>query len=141
MSERMTHLSERGPKKKRARYDDMNSSSTFEEELALIDTIESESDHSQFSQSQESQDSVQNNLNTNTDFMTNRSKWSRPSPPNLDPSKDNLIFQQLDIDNYVGRLSINYEIFTGFPINCREFKLFIEDLECRLVTSTKNLGA
>ena len=118
MSERMKHLSEREPKSKRARYDDhMNSSSTFEEELALFETIESESDHSQFSQSQGSQDSVQNNLNANTDFMTNRSKWSRPSPPNIDPSKDSLIFQQLDIDNYVGRLLINYESFTGLPIN------------------------
>ena len=43
MSERMKHLSEREPKSKRARYDDhMNSSSTFEEELALFETIESD---------------------------------------------------------------------------------------------------
>lgn len=29
-------------------------------------------------------------------------KWSRPNPPSIDPSKDALIFQQLDLDHYVG---------------------------------------
>nr|XP_021189577.2 DNA polymerase delta catalytic subunit [Helicoverpa armigera] len=30
-------------------------------------------------------------------------KWSRPEPPILDPRKDKLIFQQLDIDHYNGQ--------------------------------------
>lgn len=29
-------------------------------------------------------------------------KWSRPDPPNLNPSVDNLVFQQLDVENYIG---------------------------------------
>ena len=89
---------------KRARYDDRgNVSSTFEEELALIESLESESEPSQTSQSQESQDSMKSSLVKHDEFMSNCSKWRRPSPPSLDPSKDSLIFQQLDIDNYVGK--------------------------------------
>ncbi|XP_059054186.1 DNA polymerase delta catalytic subunit [Achroia grisella] len=30
-------------------------------------------------------------------------KWSRPSPPDLNPKKDVLVFQQLDIDHYNGQ--------------------------------------
>lgn len=42
-------------------------------------------------------------------------KWSRPEPPKLDPQTDALIFQQIDIENYIGQpLSgiefINYQI-------------------------------
>ncbi|XP_034247850.1 DNA polymerase delta catalytic subunit isoform X2 [Thrips palmi] len=29
-------------------------------------------------------------------------KWSRPAPPPLDPQKDNLTFQQIDVDHYTG---------------------------------------
>lgn len=36
------------------------------------------------------------NQNTNV-------KWSRPAPPDFDSKKDNLIFQQLDIDHYNGQ--------------------------------------
>lgn len=30
-------------------------------------------------------------------------KWSRPEPPKLDPQFDALIFQQIDIENYIGQ--------------------------------------
>lgn len=30
-------------------------------------------------------------------------KWSRPEPPKLDPQSDALIFQQIDIENYIGQ--------------------------------------
>lgn len=30
-------------------------------------------------------------------------KWSRPDPPHLDPAKHDLIFQQIEIDHYVGK--------------------------------------
>ncbi len=30
-------------------------------------------------------------------------KWSRPEPPKLDPQTDALIFQQIDIENYIGQ--------------------------------------
>lgn len=29
-------------------------------------------------------------------------KWARPNMPNLDPKKDAVIFQQIDIDHYTG---------------------------------------
>ena len=113
MNEMRKQTSSVGPSSKRARYDDFaNTSSTFEEELALLDTLETESELSQSSQSQESQDSVKSNLIKNNDFMSNRSKWRRPNSPYLNPSKDSLIFQQLDIDNYVGRFSTTLEFLT-----------------------------
>ena len=31
------------------------------------------------------------------------SRWRRPDPPKLDASKDKLIFQQIDIDHYIGK--------------------------------------
>jgi len=30
-------------------------------------------------------------------------RWSRPPPPELDPSRDSLEFQQLDVENYLGQ--------------------------------------
>ena len=30
------------------------------------------------------------------------SRWKRPEPAEMDPKKDKLIFQQLDIDHYIG---------------------------------------
>ena len=30
-------------------------------------------------------------------------KWRRPAPPALDTNKDKLIFQQIDIDHYIGK--------------------------------------
>ncbi|XP_063229529.1 DNA polymerase delta catalytic subunit [Bacillus rossius redtenbacheri] len=30
-------------------------------------------------------------------------RWSRPAPPPLDPQKDSLVFQQIDIDHYTGQ--------------------------------------
>ena len=103
MSDRRKLPSTGGPNSKRARHDDFgNSSSSFEEELALFNTIESESDFSQKSQSQESQDSINGSSGTHNVVAANRNKWSRPDPPKIDPSKESLIFQQLDIDNYIG---------------------------------------
>ena len=29
-------------------------------------------------------------------------RWKRPELPEIDPKKDKLIFQQLDIDHYIG---------------------------------------
>ena len=35
--------------------------------------------------------------------VTRAKRWMRPSPPQIDPTKDNFVFQQIDIDNYVGK--------------------------------------
>lgn len=36
-------------------------------------------------------------------------RWSRPDPPDFDPNKDDLIFQQIDIDHYTGTLYYSCE--------------------------------
>ena len=30
-------------------------------------------------------------------------RWKRPDPPQIDPSKESLVFQQLEVDHYIGR--------------------------------------
>ena len=30
-------------------------------------------------------------------------KWARPEPPTMEPKKDNLIFQQIELDHYIGQ--------------------------------------
>jgi len=65
---------------KRSRNDDGNSSSQggrFEEELAALDVVE------------EKNPSL---------------KWPRPAVPNLNPSTDNIVFQQLEVDNSLGMI-------------------------------------
>ncbi|XP_049866622.1 DNA polymerase delta catalytic subunit [Pectinophora gossypiella] len=37
------------------------------------------------------------------DNQSTNVKWSRPEPPKMDPKKDNLVFQQIDIDHYNGK--------------------------------------
>lgn len=36
-------------------------------------------------------------------MQTTSIKWSRPAPPPLDPSRDPIVFQQIDVDNYAGK--------------------------------------
>ncbi|KOB68271.1 DNA polymerase [Operophtera brumata] len=60
--------------------------SSFEEQLAGMDTAE---DTQVFGEGPENQAS--------------NMKWSRPPPPALNPKKDSLVFQQLDIDHYNGQ--------------------------------------
>ena len=31
------------------------------------------------------------------------SKWTRPPPPDFDPTKDKIVFQQIDVDHYIGK--------------------------------------
>ena len=59
---------------KRARNDD-GTSASFEEELASLGEV-----------------SIRNP----------QSKWPRPSVPKINCSTDSLVFQQLEVDNYIG---------------------------------------
>ena len=34
-------------------------------------------------------------------------KWSRPNPPSLDPSRDKLVFQQVELDHYIGQARVD----------------------------------
>lgn len=44
------------------------------------------------------------------------SKWTRPPPPLLNPQKDTLIFQQIDIDHYSGKHTVNNNFIILFQI-------------------------
>lgn len=63
-----------GSSAKRSRHDEGNPR-TFEEELALLgEVVDKDPAH----------------------------KWSRPAAPKLNPSSESLVFQQLEVDNYIG---------------------------------------
>ena len=64
---------------KRAKGEDEPKGSRFEEELASI---------------------------ASKGARQSQSKWQRPLLPPLDPAKDSITFQQLDLDHYIGK---NYQ--------------------------------
>lgn len=70
---------EAGPSTKRARTDYENDSYDFEDELAFLESMEQD-----FSGASSS------------------SRWSRPDPPSIDSTSDTVVFQQIDIDHYIG---------------------------------------
>lgn len=70
---------------KRPRNDDGNSGSQgggFEEELAALDRAPDKNP---------------------------AAKWPRPAVPKLNPSTDNIVFQQLEVDNYLGLYTKSYD--------------------------------
>ncbi|KAG8176686.1 hypothetical protein JTE90_018415, partial [Oedothorax gibbosus] len=80
--------------KKAANDDEEFERSNFEDELAMMDDLEDELRV----QSLESQESVGEDVDA-----TSNIKWSRPTPKTIDPSTDAIVFQQLDIDCYIGQ--------------------------------------
>ena len=75
---------------KRSRNDDGNSGSQgggFEEELAALDFV--------------------NDKNPSA-------KWSRPAVPKLNPLTDDIVFQQLEVDNYIGLYTLALTSFMYF---------------------------
>ncbi|XP_066916708.1 DNA polymerase delta catalytic subunit-like [Clytia hemisphaerica] len=97
-SKRKGSKSNSSGKKFKAEKDDF-SQSTFEEDLALI----SEESQSQKTDSQrtDSQDSQLGTLIRNPAEMNNR--WTRPALPEIDTTKDAIIFQQTEVDFYTGK--------------------------------------
>ncbi|XP_065322772.1 DNA polymerase delta catalytic subunit-like isoform X2 [Gordionus sp. m RMFG-2023] len=83
-------------------YDDTPNFSTFEQELAMFEEMEMESQNSE--EISINSKSLKDNINL---------KWARPPALSMDESIDKLIFQQIDIDSYIGTptdpLSINKE--------------------------------
>ncbi|XP_076387729.1 DNA polymerase delta 1, catalytic subunit isoform X3 [Megachile rotundata] len=70
--------------------DDDDLPGSFEAELATMDEMEDDfGDMSQFIEEGPEQENTS-------------SRWSRPPPPDLNPQKDALIFQQIEIDHYNG---------------------------------------
>ncbi|XP_072033784.1 DNA polymerase delta catalytic subunit-like [Amphiura filiformis] len=81
-----------GPKSKRPRNnpDDDVDPSAFEEELAMLEQVEAElSQDSEWTQP--------------TGKTAKNPKWARPKVPSINPANDTLVFQQIDLEHYIGK--------------------------------------
>ncbi|XP_071040649.1 DNA polymerase delta catalytic subunit-like [Parasteatoda tepidariorum] len=97
MSQRKTFGSQGAAKKfKKANDDDEEEfeRSKFEDELALMDDLEEE----MRAESLESPELIGEDVES-----ISNAKWTRPPPPPIDPKKDSIMFQQLDIAYYIGQ--------------------------------------
>ncbi|ELW69129.1 DNA polymerase delta catalytic subunit [Tupaia chinensis] len=74
--------------------------SQFEEELALMEEMEAE--HRLQEQEEEELQAALEGAVDGQFRSAIDSRWVRPTPPSLDPQTEPLIFQQLEIDHYVG---------------------------------------
>ncbi|GFQ74715.1 DNA polymerase delta catalytic subunit, partial [Trichonephila clavata] len=96
---RKSFSSSQGPAKKvfkkSSQDDDDFERSNFEEELALMDELEEEF-HAQSLESLESTEDIDSSQSANA-------KWARPPPAEINPGTDSIVFQQLDIDYYLGQ--------------------------------------
>ncbi|XP_030845110.1 DNA polymerase delta catalytic subunit isoform X1 [Strongylocentrotus purpuratus] len=89
----------RGSQAKRARVQDFEDQdpSVFEEELALMEQIESES------QGTNGSDQGSAPLpSSDPKSQSKHPKWPRPPLAPIDPSKDSIVFQQIDLEHYIG---------------------------------------
>ncbi|XP_022082871.1 DNA polymerase delta catalytic subunit-like [Acanthaster planci] len=95
-----------GPSSKRTRIDFDDDPSTFEEELALLEQVEAEMSQVSSAGSQQSAGSGSQTAGhipaTSKLAQHWNPKWIRPacSPPN--PKKDAVVFQQIDLEHYLG---------------------------------------
>eukprot|EP00057_Strongylocentrotus_purpuratus_P014925 XP_011669399.1 PREDICTED: DNA polymerase delta catalytic subunit-like [Strongylocentrotus purpuratus] len=90
----------RGSQAKRARVQDFEDQdpSVFEEELALMEQIESEW--------QGTNGSEQGSVplpSSDPKSQSKHPKWPRPPLAPIDPSKDSIVFQQIDLEHYIGK--------------------------------------
>ena len=79
-------------KKFRNEAEDEDEGMSFEERLAML----------------EDEDQIMGDVPTEVEEAIESqeerfARWRRPTPPPLDVSKDDLIFQQIDIDHYIGK--------------------------------------
>ncbi|XP_033645764.1 DNA polymerase delta catalytic subunit-like [Asterias rubens] len=96
-----------GPKSKRARNDFEDDPSTFEEELALLEMVEAEMSQASSTGSQQSMPSFKSTTTGRAPAQSMLSKfwnpkWPRPELPKLNPNEDSIVFQQIDLEHYIG---------------------------------------
>lgn len=60
----------------------------FDAELAMMDDIEMDEGADVSGAGPEEEESI--------------AKWARPTLPPIDPKKDAIVFQQIDLDHYIG---------------------------------------
>ncbi|CAH8509462.1 unnamed protein product [Schistosoma turkestanicum] len=108
-TKRPSLVTQKGPnsfKKPRGNHDDTPEPSKFEQELMLLDDIETE-DIALVDES---------SALSHLDFLTN-SHWPRRKLEKLDPKKDNIIFQQFDVSHYKVRfINHNHHFFPSVDI-------------------------
>nr|CAD7425003.1 unnamed protein product [Timema monikensis] len=81
-------------KRKRSIEDDSEEfPGSFEAELAYMDMLEAESNNTD----------SQGLLGEGPETQETSVRWSRPAPPSLNPQRDPITFQQIDMDHYTGR--------------------------------------
>ncbi|CAL1535781.1 unnamed protein product [Lymnaea stagnalis] len=80
------------PAKKTRKFEDDDDTPNFEDELALMDAIESEKGDSEGMEV----------VGDGPEYEATSSKWARPPLPIVDSSKDSIAFQQIDLDFYIG---------------------------------------
>jgi DNA polymerase delta subunit 1 len=88
-----------GPPAKKSRNDDDDNGDgeSFEQRLGgMLD----EEDELVYGGGQEPQTQMEEAMYTQEERF---SRWRRPAPPPLDVDKDDIIFQQIDIDHYIGK--------------------------------------
>ncbi|KAF5917171.1 hypothetical protein HPG69_014104 [Diceros bicornis minor] len=81
--------------------DEASGPSQFEEDLALMEELEAEH-RLQEQEEEELLSAVDGAADGQFSQTAIDPRWLRPSPPPLDPQTEPLIFQQLEIDHYVG---------------------------------------
>uniref|UniRef100_T1JE16 DNA polymerase n=1 Tax=Strigamia maritima TaxID=126957 RepID=T1JE16_STRMM len=98
MSQNRRAVGTSGPAPKRFKAHDEEKESGFEKELAkfVVDDDEMVSaDKNDFD--------PQENIGEGPEYISTTEKWARPPVPRMDSSKDKLIFQQIEIDHYIGK--------------------------------------
>ena len=76
---------------------------SFEDDLMLMAAISEES---------QSQDNSQQSLggdHQDLSLVGSNSSWKRPSLPNIDPTKDTIVFQQMEVDYYTGEFLLQLQ--------------------------------
>ncbi|XP_069312907.1 DNA polymerase delta catalytic subunit [Eulemur rufifrons] len=81
--------------------DEPTQPSQFEEELAMMEEMEAEH-RLQEQEEEELQAALEGATEGQLSLSAIDPRWLRPTPPPLDPQEEPLIFQQLEIDHYVG---------------------------------------
>lgn len=86
----------------------------FEAELAMLEEVEAEC-----------RNDMEEVVGEGPEAQTTSMKWSRPKVPPFDPEVDSLVFQQLDVDYFVGVL-----IYL-FTVCSRSVRLRSVNLQCK----------
>lgn len=90
-------MEEAGPSRKRIRVEGNRESFDFEEELEFFESMEQDSTSTSWTCTALSSSDVMN-----SSCPQQGRRWRRPDLPQITPARNTLVFQQIDIDHYIG---------------------------------------